>query len=323
MTKTYIGIDISKATFEASLTINNKVIGRIFTNDDKGYRRFCDWLQYLKLEEVYNCMEATGFYGDGLAEYLFLNGYNISVVNPCCIKSFAKSKLKRHKTDKIDASIIAEYAEKLQPPLWKLPEANKQELKELNRCVEALKFQLQQVKNQLENKNKKSTLVTETWKALKSQITNEIKAVYERMEQLINSHSELKQDYENLLTISGVNKITAIGLLAEIPDLSSFKNARQLAAYAGLIPKHRYSGTTVQGKPRLSKVGSSHFRKILYFPAIVAKQFNPTIRIFCENLKNKGKATMSIIGAAMRKLLHMVFAILKYKTCFKTIYSNS
>lgn len=101
-----------------------------------------------------------------------------------------------------------------------------------------------------------------------------------------------------------------------IPDISSFKNARQLAAYAGLIPCQRSSGSSVKGRERLSKVGSSALRKALYFPAIVAKIYNVVIRRFCSNLSLKGKHPMTVGCAAMRKLLHLLFGVLKNKTPF-------
>ena len=105
-------------------------------------------------------------------------------------------------------------------------------------------------------------------------------------------------------------------LLAEMPDISSLEGARQLAAYAGLTPRHRTSGTSVRGKSTLSKMGSSSLRKALYFPAISAKNHNPLLKAFAQKLAKKGKHTMVIVGAVMRKLLHICFGVLKNKTPF-------
>ena len=139
------------------------------------------------------------------------------------------------------------------------------------------------------------------------------------VEQLLCQHSALKQDWENLQTIPGAAKTTATAILAQTPDLSSFKSARQLAAYAGLTPAHKASGTSLRGKSKLSKVGSSALRKAIYFPAIVAKNHNPILKAFAQKLAKKGKHTMVIIGAAMRKLLHIIFRILKNKVPFESI----
>ena len=120
----------------------------------------------------------------------------------------------------------------------------------------------------------------------------------------------------HLQTIPGIGRITAIAMLAEVPDFSSFNDARQLAAYAGLTPKQRTSGSSLRGKARLSKIGSANLRKALYFPAISAKTHNSLLKVFADKLKSKGKSTMVIIGAIMRKLLHIIFGVIKHQTPF-------
>ena len=104
------------------------------------------------------------------------------------------------------------------------------------------------------------------------------------MRELFENNPELKQHRENLQTIPGIGKTTATSILAESPDLSSFKSPRQYAAYAGLVPKHRTSGSSIRGKARLSKLASSKLRKALYFPAVVAKNHNPILKAFSDKL---------------------------------------
>jgi len=124
---------------------------------------------------------------------------------------------------------------------------------------------------------------------LQLSILERIKDIEKAIMNLIVKSDSLQQDYQNLQTIPGVSKTTAIAVLLEIPNHSSFENARQLAAFAGLTPKQKTSGSSVRGKSRLSKIGSRTLRKALYFPAIVAKKYNPIIKTFCDNLKDKGK----------------------------------
>ena len=139
---------------------------------------------------------------------------------------------------------------------------------------------------------------------------------------LLDKNSSIKQQCDNLQTIPGVGKITAIAILAEVPDFLAFENARQLAAYAGLTPKQRTSGSSLRGRSRLSKIGSANLRKALYFPAISAKNHNPLLKEFADRLKDKGKCTMVIIGAVMHKLLHITFGVIKHHTPFITsVYS--
>lgn len=122
----------------------------------------------------------------------------------------------------------------------------------------------------------------------------------------IEAIPSLENQYKLLQTIPGISKTTALAILAELPPIESFQNARQLAAYIGITPKHRQSGTPLKGRSRISKIESNKLRKALYFPAIVAKRHNPVIKIFCDNLKKKGEHTMAIICAAMRKLIHII-----------------
>jgi transposase len=114
-----------------------------------------------------------------------------------------------------------------------------------------------------------------------------------------------------LLSIPGIGQLTAAKLLGEIRDVGSFEDARQLAAYAGVTPRNFLSGTSIHKKARISKMGNANLRKILYMPAISAKRFNPIVRAFCQRLLDAGLRPMQVIAAAMRKLLHLIFGILK------------
>ncbi len=147
-------------------------------------------------------------------------------------------------------------------------------------------------------------------------IEQKIETIKNSIRELLKQHKELLEDFQLLLTIPGIGEETAIAILAEIPGIKAFINARQLAAYAGTIPQNITSGSSVHAKPRLSKTGSRTLRKAMYFPAIAAKKHNPIIMASCERLKEKGKHAMAIVGAAMRKLLHIVFGVLSSKKAF-------
>jgi transposase len=105
-------------------------------------------------------------------------------------------------------------------------------------------------------------------------------------------------------------------------DIDNFNNIKQLVAFLGLNPKHRQSGKSINGYSRISKTGNSNLRKTLYFPAIVAKKHNPIIKVFCERLKATGKPPMIIICAAMRKLVHIIYGVLKSGKSFDAALAN-
>ena len=212
--------------------------------------------------------------------------------------------------------VIAQYANITELIPYKSQTSAVKELKALHRCLDDLKGQCVQISNHLEYKEHVPKSVTSTWKRLLKDFKNEMKSIEKSLDELFENNIELKQRRDNLQTIPGIGKTTATSILAESPDLTSFKSPRQYAAYAGLVPKHRTSRSSVRGKARLSKLGSSKLRKALYLPAVVAKNHNPILKAFSDKLKSKGKHNMVIIAAIMRKLLHICFAVIKNNSAF-------
>ncbi|MBD0392195.1 IS110 family transposase [Wolbachia endosymbiont of Pentalonia nigronervosa] len=321
MINNFLGIDVSKERFDVSLSFISKKgkresRKRNFKNDDSGFQGLLSFLQKHNVEQVKACMEATGCYSEALAEFLHNTGHFISVINPYCIKSYARSKLVRQKNDQTDAEIIADYCQRQEPSRWTPPSPEKKKLKHFYRCSAALKDELTLANNHLEKKERLPEEVVNAWKNLAMDIEQSIETIKNSIRELLKQHKELWEDFQLLLTIPGIGENSAIAILAEVPDIKAFINARQLAAYAGTIPQNITSGSSVYAKPRLSKSGSRTLCKAIYFPAIVAKNHNPIVIAFCEKLKEKGKHNMAIVGAAMRKLLHIVFGVLSSKKAF-------
>ncbi|HVQ38562.1 MAG TPA: transposase [Pyrinomonadaceae bacterium] len=127
----------------------------------------------------------------------------------------------------------------------------------------------------------------------------------------INKHPGLKQQRELLNSIPGIADTTAAVLLAEVPDTKQYRSARQVAAFAGLVPRERQSGSSVRGRVRLSKIGTARLRKALYFPAITALRCSAFFQAWAAGLRQRGKCKMSVIGAVMRKLIHIAYGVLK------------
>jgi transposase len=303
-----LGIDISKDSFHTELSLKDKLRHRKFANRRDGFGELRQWLVKHKVEQVHICMEATGSYSEPLAHYLYEHGHLVSVVNPAQIKAFGQSELLRNKDDRPDAGLIRRFCEKQQPPAWSPLPAHLRELQALTRHLENLQETKQQQLNRLEGTNAK--VVTKSLRKLVTHLETEIARTELQIEKHIDNYPDLKQQSELLNSIPGIGKRTTAKLLAEIDDVKQFSSARQLAAYAGLTPRNSRSGT-LRGRTKLSKIGNSRMRKALFFPAIVAKRHNPIVRAFCQRLADHGKNKMQIIGAAMRKLLHIVFGVLK------------
>lgn len=319
MSAAVLGIDIAKETFEAMYQQDERKAAQQFENTPRGHRQLVVWLEKLGGHEAHVCMEATGQYGDVLAEYLCQHGFRVSVVNPARVKHYGNSKLRRNKTDKADAQLIAEFCLTENPPLWTPPSAIFKELRALVRHLDDLQVSLQQEKNRLQS-GVPTPKVLEHLKALIALLEEQIHSTKLAIQQLIDADPELKKAQDLLASISGVGRLTAAKLLGEIRNICDFDNANQLAAYAGVTPRLFLSGTSVHKKSRLSKTGRANLRKILYFPAICARHYNPIVQNFCDRLSLSGLTSMEVIGAAMHKLICLIFGVLKHGRPFDPDY---
>jgi transposase len=303
-----LGIDISKDSVHLELSINDKLRHRKFTNRKEGFVELGAWLAKHQAAQVHACLEATGPYSEDLALYLHQQGHTVSVVNPAQIKAFGQSELLRNKDDRPDAGLIRRFCEKQRPAAWIPSPPHLRELRALTRHLENLHQTRQQQLNRLEGAKTKD--VVKSLRKLVAYLDSEIARTEKQIQEHIDHHPDLKQQCQLLESIPGIGKRTAAKLLAEIEDISQYKSARQVAAYAGLTPRNNRSGT-LRGKTRLSKTGNARVRKALFLPAMTAKRYNPIVRNFCQRLARNGKNKMQIIGAAMRKLIHIVFGVLK------------
>ena len=313
----HLGLDVSKNTLDAALLEPGKAkpAHKVFPNTSAGHEQLLSWLHSKNAEAVHACLEATGTWAEDAALALHQAGHTVSLVNPALVRAFGQSQLLRTKTDKADALLIARFVQMHQPPAWEPPAEEVRELQALVRRLEALDEMRLMEENRLGSGGLTSAVEASLCAHL-AFLSEQIEAVRRQIKEHIDQNPTLKGQRDLLLSIPGVGETTAALLLAELGHIERFEDARAVAAFAGLVPRHRQSGTSVRGRSRLSKVGSPRLRKALYFPAITALRFNPLIRALGLRLKEKGKAKMLIIGAAMRKLLHLAYGVLKSKQPF-------
>jgi transposase len=317
MTYSILGIDISKKKFDVCLILQTgKFRHRVFPNTDSGCEQLCAWLLKQKVERVHACMEATGTYAEPLALYLHEAGQMVSVVNPARIKAYAQSHLSRTKTDKADAQLIAQFCQERHPPQWQPLPQEIADLQALVRRLEALSEMRQMEVNRF-SAGVKTDSVRSSLTRLITYLDQEILDTEALISDHIGVHPTLREQKELLLSIPGIGETTSAKFLAEILDVKLYASARQLAAFAGLAPRLHESGSSVKKRARLSKVGTPRLRKALYFPAISAMRHNPQVRALSLRLKERGKCPMQIIGAAMRKLVHIAYGVLKSGERFK------
>jgi transposase len=308
MSGSILGVDISKQKFEVALLVEGKIKNKSFLNTPEGFETLALWLKKLGVQLVFACLEATGNYGEDLALFLHEAGHPVSMVNPARVKGFAQSELVRTKTDKIDAGIIARFALAMKPDPWIPPPPEIRSLQALVRRADSLIDMLTQEKNRLGTAHESVLPLVQEHIAYLNQ---EIEKVRQQIADLIDRNPDLKQKKKLLLSIPGIGKVTTAALLAELYNLDRFNHVRELVAFIGLAPKEKISGSSIKGKPRLSKIGNGRLRKTLYMPALVSIQCNPVIIRFYDRLKEKGKNGKVVVCAVMRKLVHLIFGILK------------
>jgi transposase len=306
-----LGIDVSKRKFDVALIFDQKTLTKSFDNSPKGCKFLAAWLKSLHLESVHVCLESTGIYGDLVAQMMHDSGHLVSIVNPLRVKAYAISALRRNKTDKVDARVIADFCLTQEPEQWLPSSPRVIKIQAFSRRIEALEEMLQAEKNRLDvsPKDTQSSI-----KRIIKTLEKEIEDLQKQIKDHINQDPKLKNQNDLLQTIPGIGEKTSSMLLGEV-EFERFVSARDVAAYAGVTPKQRKSGTSLNFT-RLSKMGNARLRKSLYFPAIVATHHNQIIKDFAKRLAKNGKSKMQIICASMRKLLHIAFGVLKSKIPF-------
>ena len=316
-----LGIDVSKDKLDVVLLSDQGQRHKIISNDSSGFEQLQHWLIKQQVRQVHACLEATGQYGDGIAEYLYEKEHLVSVTNPARIKHYGESKLHRNKTDKADAALIAEFCLKEKPPYWKPLSPELKHLRALVRRLSDLQTNYQQESNRLKSGEKDPRVLADLTDHI-DYLNTRIKAIEKEIQGFIDQTPDLKSQKDLLISIPGIGNITAVKLLAEIGDISAFKDAPQLAAYAGLNPKGFRSGSSVHKKTRISKQGRAVLRCCLYMPAIVAMSHNPVIKSLCVRLSERRLSKMAIVAASMRKLLHIAYGVLKTQRPFDPDYGT-
>lgn len=324
----FIGIDVSKAKLDCSLLLDvssSKRRAKTVANSKTGVSELLVWCakQHASNHELHAVMEGTGVYHEQAALALADASVTVSIVNPAQVKDFGRSLGVRTKTDGVDSLVLARYGALLKPRPWTPPAQEARVLQALLSRREAIAQDLQRERNRLEKAD-----ATETPSSIRQSILDSIVFLEKQLAKLqqdiddhINKHPNLKADRELLVSIPAVGPQVGNHLLAVIHN-HQFQSAEQLAAYLGLVPIERQSGTSILGRPRLSKAGPARIRAVLYMAAIVGTQHNPHIKALYQRLQERGKTKMSALGAAMRKLVHLCFGVLKTRQPYQPNYAS-
>lgn len=329
MEKQCVGIDISKdyldCCFGNSDNFQNQKFGKSkrFDNDHSGFNELIKWAdEQSNCKEVFYVMEATGVYYEHLAYFLNEHGCMLSVLLPNMVKHYFRSLNVKTKTDQKDSEVLCRLGLERKLDNWNMPTKIMRDLKFLSREYREAKDKINQVKNQLHAKYHSHQCPVSTQKRLKKQLSlleKQALEVESELRALVISDTEFYNKIQKICSIPGVSFITVICIISETNAFALITNMKQLASYAGLDIQHNQSGNK-QGKTRISKKGNSFIRHALYMPALSAARFNPLMKEFYNNIKDRKPAKKIAVIAVARKLLLLIYTLWKKNMEFDQAY---
>jgi len=313
----YFGIDISHLVFDVTDSEGNYYQ---FKNNGSGFKKFDKLLN----SQSHCVMEATGYYHYQLAYHLLESGIKVSVENPLAVKRFIQMKLSKVKTDKSDSRLICEYAQQVELKLWQGNSKAGLECLQITRALAIYTKQGTMLKNKLHGEavlGEPSKAVVRSLKRNLKQVLDEVKSLEARLLHLV------KQEHQDLLTrlqtIPGIGLKTAIMLVVLTGGFERFSSAGELCSYAGLTPVIRQSGSSVKGRPRISKIGNQKLRNLLFMCSFNACKYNKACRDLYERIVAKGKSKKLALIAVCNKLLKQAFAIAKSGLIYDCEYKST
>jgi transposase len=316
-----LGIDVGKNDLHAALLgQGNKSWSKSVSNTATGIAQLRTWLKNRKTERLHVCLEATGGWSEEVALVLHQDGHVVSIVNPSRIKAFAASEMLRTKTDNVDAALIARFCRLHQPAPWSPPAPEILTLQALVRRYQGLARMYADEENRL-GAPAVTPQVRTSIEAIIRHLKAEMERINDEIEEVFKKYPPLRKQRELLISIPGIGETTAARILGEIPNIAQFRDVKAVAAFVGLSPRHYQSGS-IRRPSRLSKTGNARLRSALFFPAMAAMKWNPIVRGLAERMSESGKAKMSRVAAAMRKLLVLAYGVLKSGRPFDPAYAS-
>jgi transposase len=260
--------------------------------------------------ELLVAMEATGPYWQPVAQILHADQACVFVLNPRCVKDYARAENQRQKTDRVDAGVIARFVRTQHATLheWTPPAPELIRLRALLTRWDQLGQDLRREYSRRESIC--DPLVGASVRRAVRFLQQERAAISTALERHCAATPALSRDIDALVAEPGTGRLTAMRLVVLLRS-HAFSCARQAAAYVGVTPSHRQSGTSLCARPRISRIGDAQLRHALYIPALVARRYHPVLKPWADALIARGKTPKQAACAVMRRMIHRAFGILK------------
>lgn len=331
--KQVLGIDVAQKELVVTLgrMIEDLSIDlyafKVFKNNEKGFSALLEWVKKLTddKKKVRFVMEATGVYHQKFAYFLDEKEYEVCVVLPNKISNYMRTLDNKTITDKTCSEAIAQFGLERKLDLWHRPKSIYRNLQQLTRERDQIVFERAMVKNHLHAEQSEAEPNESSILRINTRIkflSGQEKEIKEEIKKWVNMDLVLKQEIENICTIPGIGELTAVIILAETNGFELIRSKRQLTSYAGLDVKEKQSGTSVKGKPRISKSGNRHLRKAMHLPALTVVRWDDNFRDLYARIISKQGIKMKALIAVQRKLLEMVYTIFKNKCSYDKEYEN-
>jgi transposase len=308
-----VGIDVSAR--ELVVAVGGQWEVQVFANTRAGHQQLLACLRRQRAP-VRVCLEASGNYSLDLALALSGSpGIELGVANPRMMRRFAESLGKRSKTDPVDARVLAEFTARMPLTPWQAPSRAALQLRTLVRTIAALNQIATQQKNREHAVQASAVLAPVVARELARHtryLEQRMGKLRQQAQRMVQRDAELQRRWQHLLSVPGIGEVSALQILGELVVLPPTLDARQWVAHCGLDPKHHESGSSVQGKPRISKAGNRYLRAALFMPALVAVRCDAAAGGFYRRLQERGKAKLAALVAVMRKLLHGIYGMFEH-----------
>lgn len=299
---------------------------KVFKNTENGIKLLVEWVNKLKSAdlEVNFVMEATGVYHQKFAYYLDEKGYKLSIILPNKISNYIRTLDIKTITDKSCSQAIARFGLERKLDFWKRPDSAYKQLQQLTRERDQVVHERSMVKNQIHAETTEAEPHLRSLERMQMRIEflnsqeNDIK---NDIAKIVNLNPKIKEIVNRVSTIPGVGKLTAVIVLAETNGFELIRNKRQLTSYAGFDVKEKQSGTSVKGKPKISKRGNKNLRKALHLPSLSSVKWDENFKAIYAGLVAKHGIKMKALIAIQRKVLELIYVLYKNKTEYDKGYA--
>lgn len=330
--KQVVGVDVSKD----ELIVTFGQIGedlragissaKAFSNNVKGFGKLLSWANSVATPEikVQFVMEATGVYHERLAAFLNDQSLSVSIVLPNKISNYFRTLEVKTITDSTSAEAITQFGLERILDLWTKPAAIFKSLKQLTRERDQIVSMRTMAKNHLHAEMAESEPNASSIKRTQIQIdllNQQDKQIREEIKKLAKDE-KVKRSIEVMSSIPGIGLLTAVTVLAETNGFELVRNKKQLASYAGLDVREKLSGTSVKGRPKISKRGNRYLRKGLHMPVLATIRTDSNTTAFYDRLVSRHGIKMKAVVAAQRKVLELMYTLFKKNEMYDPAFAS-